>query len=191
MSYIPFHMRRYTLSLALGLSLLGHASAVLSLLPYGNRMKIGREGGAIEVELAPTAQEHRHPKHQHQRLLTQSPELPLQGENEAVPQEAMSDGGQGVLGESEVDAPVKLLSEPRPRYPRNEYRNGIESDVVLYLVVDEKGRVVQAEITRSGGESFDQSALEAARRLEFTPATKDGRSVMVHVHWTCRFRIQD
>jgi TonB family protein len=52
----------------------------------------------------------------------------------------------------------------------------------MKVLVDERGNVVQAELTGPRvGFGFDEAAVEAARRATFRPATKDGVRVKM---WT-------
>jgi protein TonB len=84
-----------------------------------------------------------------------------------------------------------LLGEPRPAYPENALRLGIEGDVTLALTLDASGRVTDVRVTRSAGHGFDEAALQVARHLRFSPAQKGGAAVAVRVSWTCRFRIEE
>jgi TonB family protein len=82
------------------------------------------------------------------------------------------------LGTPGVTAP-KLSSRLDPRYPAAAVRMNKSAEVVIKVLVDERGRVVDAQ--RSGpkaGLGFDEAALDAARRASFNPATtKDGTRV--------------
>jgi len=52
--------------------------------------------------------------------------------------------------------------------------------VDIKVLVDENGRVVDAQRTGAkAGFGFDEAALEAARRAQFSPASKDGVRVKV------------
>jgi TonB family protein len=69
----------------------------------------------------------------------------------------------------------KLVSQPEPRYPPAAKRLNRSAKVDIKVLVDERGRVVNAELLGAkAGFGFDESALDAARRAVFQPATKDG-----------------
>ncbi len=69
----------------------------------------------------------------------------------------------------------KLVSQPEPRYPPTAKRLNRAAKVDLKVLVDERGRVVSAELLGAkAGFGFDESALDAARRAVFQPATKEG-----------------
>ena len=77
----------------------------------------------------------------------------------------------------------KMTSRLDPRYPAAAQRMNKSAQVEIKVLVDEKGRVLDAQ--RSGqqaGFGFDEAALDAARRAVFQPAsTKDGVRVKM---WT-------
>lgn len=87
-----------------------------------------------------------------------------------------------------VTAP-KLTSRLDPRYPHQAQRLNKAATVDIKVLVDENGRVVDAQ--RSGpkaGFGFDEAAMEAARRAQFKPAAKDG--VRVKMWYTLRVAFQ-
>ncbi len=72
-------------------------------------------------------------------------------------------------------APPKLQSQLDPRYPPAAQRLNRAAQVDIKVLVDERGRVMDAErIGTKAGFGFDEAALDAARRAIFQPATKDG-----------------
>ena len=80
-----------------------------------------------------------------------------------------------------VSAP-KLASRLDPRYPPAAQRMNRAAQVDIKVLVDEKGRVLDAQrIGAKAGFGFDESALDAARRATFQPATKEGVRVKM---WT-------
>jgi TonB family protein len=69
----------------------------------------------------------------------------------------------------------KIVSQPEPRYPPAAKRLNRAARVDIKVLVDERGRVLDAELLGAkAGFGFDESALDAARRALFQPATKDG-----------------
>jgi TonB family protein len=85
------------------------------------------------------------------------------------------------LGTPGAVAPkVKTLPEPRYPAPAQKLRRAAQVDIKV--LVDERGRVLEAErIGAKAGFGFDEAALDAARRATFQPATKDGVRVKM---WT-------
>jgi len=87
-------------------------------------------------------------------------------------------------------APPKMTSRLDPRYPQQAKRMNKSAQVDIKVLVDERGRVLDAQ--RSGAQAgfgFDEAALEAARRSVFQPAsTRDG--VRVKMWTTIRISFQ-
>ncbi|MCB1008113.1 MAG: energy transducer TonB, partial [Acidobacteria bacterium] len=76
----------------------------------------------------------------------------------------------------------RLTRQPALRYPPLAQRMRKEATVVVRVLVDERGQVVQAE--RSGTEAgfgLDDAAVEFAKACGYSPATKDGVKVKM---WT-------
>lgn len=69
----------------------------------------------------------------------------------------------------------KLKAPIAPTYPPERLAKGEEADVVLSLLVDATGKVVDVKVVESGGDDFDAAAIEAAKKLDFEPATVDGK----------------
>jgi TonB family protein len=73
-----------------------------------------------------------------------------------------------------VAAP-KLQTKLDPRYPPAAQRLNRAAVVDIKVLVDERGRVLDAErLGDKAGFGFDEAALDAAKRATFQPATKDG-----------------
>jgi len=82
---------------------------------------------------------------------------------------------------SGVVAP-KLASSLDPRYPPAAKRLNRAAQVDIKVLVDERGRVMDADhIGTKAGFGFDEAALDAAKRAVFQPATKEGVRVKM---WT-------
>ncbi|GEM_PF-6545892 len=73
-------------------------------------------------------------------------------------------------------------------YPANERRAGIEGTVWLQFVVDVNGNVTNPEVLRSSGYSgLDSAALDAIRKVSFSPGIQQGRAVPVQMTQPVRF----
>lgn len=97
-----------------------------------------------------------------------------------------SDGGVVRLSEDQPaqrhdgEAPVALNAESPVSYPPALFEQGIEGRVLLRLYVDTAGNVV-TDSTRiqesSGYPALDSAAVQAAPRLRFSPAMRNGSPV--------------
>jgi|GEM_PF-6763919 len=95
------------------------------------------------------------------------------------------------------EKPVSVITQPRmlsayvPVYPVELYRQGIEGKVMVEIKLDKKGKVESATVIDSPNEGFNSSALYAAERFEFKPATKDGKAISVRARVNINFSLQD
>jgi periplasmic protein TonB len=104
--------------------------------------------------------------------------------------------GSGDPGLPVPTTPLKTNREAKPIqtvravYPSLALRMGMESDVTLRIEIDTEGKVMKAEITKSGGPGFDEEALNAVKQSRFEPAQKDGKNVPAEFTYIYRFRLQ-
>jgi TonB family protein len=188
------------LAVAVLISFVFHFMLVAGLRWKGGT-KIRSEGagsaGSLEVSLLSwnsTAKPNRS-KSLHKEISVPE-ELDTSSENSDPNPTSQSTGeiGKGrssqIFGEDLVDTPPQLSSQPKLKYPQIALRDGIESDVIVVLVISDLGEVVEANLPGHAGYGFDEVAIDAAKRLKFKPATKAGKPVAVRAHWTCRFRIE-
>jgi protein TonB len=70
----------------------------------------------------------------------------------------------------------KVLSLPKPVYPREAVTRGVFGKVVVEVTVDEQGRVIDARAL-SGIQLFRSSAIDAARLARFGPTLLSGQPV--------------
>ncbi len=89
------------------------------------------------------------------------------------------------LAQGPVLAPPTLTSNE----PAEDPREGPVTRVVveLMLEINRQGRVMDARVTRSGGDALDAAALASARRLTFAPATRDGQPVEARIRYESVF----
>ena len=87
--------------------------------------------------------------------------------------------------------PPVLVSYDKPRYPPLARRMKVEGDVVVSLLVDETGRVVETRLVQGvrEGVGLHQVALDAARRARYRPATKNGVRVRMWTTLRIPFRL--
>ncbi|MBU6162526.1 MAG: TonB family protein, partial [Myxococcales bacterium] len=76
-------------------------------------------------------------------------------------------------------------------YPATEQEQGVESSVLLEIVIASDGTVAEVAIVESGGESFDQAAIEAARQFLFSPAEVDGVPAPIRIRYQYDFALAE
>lgn len=108
----------------------------------------------------------------------------------AVPQ---ADAESASSTNSTADAapePARILSNPKPAYPRQARRRGLEGQVLLEVEVRADGRPGRIDIVASSGHSIlDRAALEGLRQWRFQPARRGGRAVDATLRVPVSFRL--
>ncbi len=115
--------------------------------------------------------------------MTAPPEPPKTApkEDEDVYFEAVEDQPTIIGG---LDAIKKYLV-----YPDLAIRAGVEGTVTVLAYVDRNGNVTRAEVLRGIGGGCDEAAVEAVKKVKFTPGMQRGKPVNVKVAVPVRFRL--
>lgn len=81
--------------------------------------------------------------------------------------------------------PLVLLSKPNPGYTDEARKLKIEGDVTLEVRFTANGQVEVLRVVNGLGHGLNELAEQAARRITFKPATRDGRAIdevtLIHV----------
>ncbi|SRR5579883_177971 len=81
--------------------------------------------------------------------------------------------------------PIEILEKPKPAYTPEARAQKIEGTVLLDVVFAATGEVRVLGVVRGLGHGLDESAVDAARRIRFTPAKQAGtpvdQRVLLHV----------
>ncbi len=76
---------------------------------------------------------------------------------------------------------VAYLIPPKVEYPLSARRAGLEGQVTLRLLIDEKGIPQRADLQQSSGHAkLDEAARAAAMRALFKPHVEDGQPLPVY-----------
>ena len=88
-------------------------------------------------------------------------------------------GGEPVYTREEVSKPAVILSMPDPVWQRKlgDKLLDVSGTVKLNVVLLSTGRVGEVEVLAGLSKAQDFAAVKAARRIQFMPASKDGRPV--------------
>jgi TonB family protein len=82
---------------------------------------------------------------------------------------------------------VKILAKPTPLYTSEARSKKVEGEVVLKVIFQATGNVQVLTVVRGLGFGLDESAENAARRIQFEPAKQDGQPVdfaaVVHINF--------
>jgi len=75
------------------------------------------------------------------------------------------------------DTPVEILSKPRPAYTAEARELRVEGEVVLNVVFVASGETRVLGVVQGLGHGLDEAAIDAARKIEFKPALRNGQPV--------------
>ena len=73
--------------------------------------------------------------------------------------------------------PVEILEKPRPVYTEEARRLKIEGTVMLDVIFRASGELRVLGVIHGLGHGLDQAAIEAAHRLRYKPAARNGASI--------------
>jgi TonB family protein len=95
-----------------------------------------------------------------------------------------------VLDES--PAPVGGFKEIQKNlfYPEFARKDGIEGEVLVEAIIDERGEIVETKIIESLGAECDKEAIRAIQSVRWKPATKQGIPVRSQVSIPINFKLQ-
>lgn len=85
-------------------------------------------------------------------------------------------------------SPPRLESQAEAIYPEEARAQRLEGTVILRLGIDAHGNVTAAEVVEPAGHGFDEAAQEAALRLRFAPALRDGQPVPSRIRFPFEFK---
>lgn len=94
------------------------------------------------------------------------------------------------MSQDAVDTPPQAMATGSFAYPPAAKKKGIQGHVLLSVLVDESGAVVEAQVLESSPPGvFDASALEGIRRWRFSPARHQGKPVKTWVQQKIVFQL--
>ncbi len=97
--------------------------------------------------------------------------------------------GQGGIAVDRMPTPIR---QPKPRYPMSARRMGQSGQVLLRLFVDPEGAVREVGVVRAEPAGvFEDAAVEAARKWQFSPAVSRGVAVGMWMTLPVRFALDD
>ena len=78
---------------------------------------------------------------------------------------------------TEVDHKLKILAKPEPEFSREDHRKYPSAVIILQAVFCGSGKVTDIKVKSGVSDALDEKAIDAARRIQFIPAEKDGQKV--------------
>lgn len=91
-----------------------------------------------------------------------------------------------------VEEQPKLLMEyyVQPEYPEIARKGGIEGEVLLELIIDTSGYVIDVKVYQSLFPPLDEAAVKVAPKWRYKPARQGGRPVKVRILQPVRFQLK-
>ena len=77
----------------------------------------------------------------------------------------------------EVDKKLRILGKPEPDFSAQERREHFHEKIVLTTVFCGSGEVTKIKVKSGLSDRLNAKAIEAARKIRFTPGEKDGKKV--------------
>ena len=141
----------------------------------------------------------------------QRPQIPIATESEDVPEDVTIMDTELDLdapppppppppGATTSESPIfmaweeapELIKMVKPKYPEIARKAGVEGRVVLQIVVDEKGNVLEAvPIVATPPGIFEDAAIEAMMQWKFKPAKQRDKAIKVRMGQTMEFTLKD
>ena len=94
-----------------------------------------------------------------------------------------------IFNQKEVQQKAQITFKPQPEYTEDARKNQIQGVVRIQMVLQANGSVQSIHAVSSLPYGLTEKALEAAKRIQFVPAKKDGRNVSQWVTVEYNFRI--
>ena len=91
----------------------------------------------------------------------------------------------------EFDVYPNPVRQIMPAYPDSAVRVELQGTVLLHILVTKEGKVKDAVVLKSDADIFNQPAIDAAMRWEFTPALKQEQPVEAWIVLPFKFRLKD
>lgn len=152
----------------------------------------------IEAEFFPAPSIVKSPKHSYSPKIpsanssapavAEAPEPAPQNQNQASSTD-LSTAEKNLTDSSDLNVLPKVLKEIKATYPVEARRSKVEGDVILQVVIDEKGLVEDVSIFKGLSEALDAAAVTALQQFLFSPGVKSGKPVRTLIKYKYRFRL--
>lgn len=79
--------------------------------------------------------------------------------------------------EETFDVSPRILTKPTPIYPERAWKYQVKGTVRVSAVLGADGTIREVKVIKSLGYGLDEAAMDAVRRMKFTPAMRAGKPV--------------
>ena len=96
---------------------------------------------------------------------------------------------ESVFTGKQVDQKITLVMKPEPSYTEEARQSQITGTVILKAVFSANGSVVNINVVSALRRGLTEQAIEAAKRIKFIPAVKDGKFVPMGIQLEYNFNL--
>lgn len=103
--------------------------------------------------------------------------------------QTVAEGPKKKSAEGPIDTPVDILDKPKPEYTAEGRSLKLEGDVVLDVVFLSNGTMKVNRVISGLGHGLDEAAVQAAQKIKFKPAKREGQPVDFPARVRIEFRL--
>jgi TonB family protein len=96
-----------------------------------------------------------------------------------------------LLAQSWGTRPPRVLSRAEPQYSEEARRAGVNTTIIVSLVVNENGAPQDIKVVRGAGFGLDEMAIRAIGTWRFEPGIKEGKPFPAPTHVDLHFKVFD
>jgi protein TonB len=100
-------------------------------------------------------------------------------------------GSEQIFSSKLVDTRAMIIAQPKPSYTKEARRLGVQGFVILKVALSGSGQISRIRVVKRLPAGLTENAIRAACKLEFKPATKDGKPVSQWIAVEYVFRLAD
>jgi TonB family protein len=121
--------------------------------------------------------------------IVDGPGLPYEPPASPEPANANADPAKQLFTGKEVQKKVRLGMKPEPSYTEDARKNAVTGTVVLKCVFRSNGSVTDIRLVTGLPYGLSERAIDAARKIKFIPAIKDGKFVSMWMQLEYNFNL--
>ena len=109
--------------------------------------------------------------------------------SEAVQAGTLETTTEGLFTGKQVDSRARLVKKPEPTYTEKARGKQITGTVILKCIFAADGTVKNIRVVQGLPYGLTERSIEAARKIKFIPATKDGKNVSMWMQLEYNFNL--
>ncbi len=90
---------------------------------------------------------------------------------------------------SEVTVKARVTKKPEPKYTKTARKHAIEGTVVIRGVFSSAAEITNIHVVSELPDGLTERAVEAAKKIKFIPAVKDGKPVSMWIQLEYNFHL--